>query len=423
MRRILVMVVFLLSIPMILGFPVPAHGFQAPAVWVDANGNAHSSPPEAPPAAGTVEAAPPYASLSGTPPASGSGVTTPEAAGTAPANSYLLWQDPGEGAFSVSLPMGWRISGGTVRSTKFEAHYLVRAQSPDGGAKLFMDDPGILMREVPNQGTEAMGVKIGQELPSGLGSSLIVEPYRPGDQFAAEYVKQILCPSATMILGGPIADQTQALNAQFGPLGQLGGKALRADAGELAFKCGARTGYVYVITVQAMQPDGPVAIWAVYRIAGYLASPADSPAAAAAVNQMLGTFHMNQTWLQSYAKESGDTAGIVVRESNAVTQTTIDREKAIDAEIQASIESSRHNSASIPNGAAGATSSASSTNANGHNNAQVPTKNVCDDLGRCQTVDAGIANWWSDCSGIFYPGPESGGPPPASQSACWSKGR
>jgi hypothetical protein len=325
-------------------------------------------------------------------------VTTQEAAGAISTSGYLLWQDPAEGAFSVSLPMGWRISGGTVRSSKVEAHYLVRAQSPDGGAKLFMDDPSIQMREAPNQGTEAMGVKIGQELPSGLGSSLIVEPYRPGGEFATEYVKQSLCPSATMILGGPIGEQTQALNAQFGPLGQLGGKALRADAGEVAFKCGARAGYVYAITVQVMQPDGSVAIWAVYRIAGYLAGPADISAAVAAVNRMLATFQMNQAWLQNYAKESGDTAGIVVRESNAVTQTTIDREKAIDADIQASIESSRHNSA------------------------QAPTKKVCDDLGRCQTVDAGIANWWSDCSGTFHPGPDSGSPP-ASQSACWSKGR
>jgi hypothetical protein len=389
----------LLSVPIMIGMPRSAHGFQAPTAPVDANGNARSAPPD-----------------------TSSSSALPEAAGAIPANGYLLWQDPSEGAFSVLLPMGWRISGGTVRSTKIEAHYLVRAQSPDGGAKLFMDDPDIQMREVPNQGTDAMGVKAGQELPSGLGSSLIVGPYLPGSEFASEYVRQTLCPSATMIHGGTIADQTQALNAQLGPLGQTGGKTLRADAGEVSFKCGTGVGYVYAITLQVTQPDGPVALWFVYRIAGYVASTTASLAAAAAVNQALGTFQMNPTWLQKYAKENGDTTGVVVRESNAVTQTTIDREKAINADIEALIESSGHNSAAVPNGSSGATPSASSTNANGHDdNAQAPTKKVCDDLGRCQTVDASISNWWSDCSGRFHPGPDSGGPP-TSQNACWAMG-
>jgi hypothetical protein len=180
---------------------------------------------------------------------------------------------------------------------------------------------------------------------------------------------------------------------------------------------------VYAITVQAFQPGGAVSIWAVYRIAGYLASPADSAAAAAAVNQALGTFQMNQAWLQNYAKQCNDIAGDVIRESNAITETTIQREQAMNAAMEASMENSRKNAAAVSNAIAGSASSASNSGGNGHDyNAQLETKKVCDDLGRCQSVDADISNWWSDCSGAFYPGPDSGGPPPASQSACWTKG-
>jgi len=423
MRRTPVTVAFLLSFFIKLFFPVAAHAFQAPAVWVDAGGNVHSSPPESQPATAGVQAAPPYTASGYPPPASTQNVPMQEAAGAIPATSYLLWQDPAEGAFSVSLPMRWKISGGTVRSTRIEAHYVVRAESPDGGAKLFMDDPGIMMREVPNAATQMMGLRVGQVMPAGSGTSLVVEPYLPGDQFAGEYVKQTLCPSATMMRGGPIPDQTQALNAQFAPIAQAAGKTLRANAGEVSFKCGTRAGYAYAITVQVFEPGGPVSVWAVYRVAGYLASPANTASAAKAINQMLGTFQMNQTWLQNYAKECGDTTGVVVRESNAVTQTTIEREREMNAAMQASIESSRRNSAAISNAAAGSSSSVPSSNANGHEyNAQLQTKKVCDDLDRCQTVDADIANWWSDCSGTFHPGPDSGGPPPASQSACWSNG-
>jgi hypothetical protein len=89
----------------------------------------------------------------------------------------------------------------------------------------------------------------------------------------------------------------------------------------------------------------------------------------------------------------------------------------------ASIQKARENAALQSRSIAGSTSSPSGDSGNGHDyNAQLQQKTVCNDLGHCQKVDAAINNWWSDCSGKFYPGPESGGPPPASQSACWSQG-
>ena len=375
---------------------------QAAGSWVDANGNVHATQS---PAAGTQPGA-----------------------AAIPANRYQLWQDPVEGAFSVSLPVGWQISGGTVRSTRIEAHYVVHAQSPDGRAQLFMDDPKIMMREVPNRATQMMGTRIGQVMPTGSGTNLVLEPYRPGAQFAAEYVQQSLCPSATMVHGGPIPAQTQALNAQFGPIAQAEGKTLHLDAGDVSFKCGASIGYVYAITAQAFQPGGAVSIWAVYRIAGYLSSPADSASAAAAVNQALGTFQMNQAWLQNYARETNDIAGNVIRESNAITQTTIQRSQQMEAQEEANNAAWKRNSDANFNAIehtnqaiTGAGSSGSS--GNGHDyNAQLGTKTVCNDVGSCQTVDANVDTWYSDCSGQFYPGTSSGGPPPASLSACWSKG-
>ena len=70
--------------------------------------------------------------------------------GAAVAGGYQAWQDPIEGAFAVSLPRGWQVSIGTRRTTRLDAHYVVRAKSPSGGAQLFMDDPRIALRQVPN---------------------------------------------------------------------------------------------------------------------------------------------------------------------------------------------------------------------------------------------------------------------------------
>jgi hypothetical protein len=259
-------------------------------------------------------------------------------------NSYAQWQDPAEGAFSVSLPRGWQLSGGTVRTTRIEPHYVVRAQSPDGGVQMFMDDPRIAVRQIPNLMTQQMGWREGQLIPSAWGGKMLLERYRPAPDAAADYVRKAYCASATQFQGGIIPGQTQDLNYQFGAIAQAEGKQIHADAGELSFRCGDRIGYVYAITLEAWQPGGSVSLWVVYRIAGYLASSAESAAAAAAMHAMLGTFQMNQQWLENFAREANDVAGNVIRESNAITQSTIERARQQDAQMQAQYEAWRRNS-------------------------------------------------------------------------------
>ena len=402
-------------LPSLLGLslPVTAFGLQAPT------NEGPLFPPNFSPS--QVPQGPPPAYY---PPGQGP-QPAPAATAAPPASnpSYATWTDPAEGAFTVSLPTGWPVSGGTARNSLIDVHYVVRAQSPDSGVQFFMDDPSILIREVPNAGTQMMGVRPGQVVPSGSGTNLEIEQYRPGAQFASDYVKQTFCPAATSIQGGAIADQTQALNVQWAPIAQAEGKQIRLDVGEVSFHCGANVGYVYAITALGSQPGGAVSIWAVYRIAGYISTVADSGMAAAAVNQALGTFQMNQAWLQSYAQQNNDIAGNVIRESDAITQSTIQREQQMNTQMLQSIQAARQNAAANQKAIAGSTTSPSGGSGNGHDyNAQLDTKNVCDNLGRCQTVDADVTYWWSDCSGEFHPGSDTGQPPPAGESACWSQG-
>ncbi|MGA2349264.1 MAG: hypothetical protein ABSF70_02430 [Terracidiphilus sp.] len=348
--------------------------------------------------------------------------------GATTAHSYLFvrWQDPTEGAFSASLPRGWQITGGTQRTTRFEPHYVIRAQSPDSGVQMFMDDPRIAIRQVPN----GMMGREGQFIPSAWGGKLLVQRYRPAPQAAEEYVQKAVCSSATEFHGGIIPGQTEDLNNEFGPIARAEGKQIHVDVGELSFKCGDKVGYAYAITLQAWQQGGPVSLWLIYRIAGYLASPAQSAQAASAMHTMLGSFQMNQQWLENFARECNDTAGNVIRESNAVTQSTIARARQQDAESQSRFDSWKKNSDANFNAInrtskaiTGAGSYSGGGSSNGHDyNAQLGTKTVCDDLGRCAPVDASVTNYYSDCSGTFYPGSESGSSPSSSTSACWNKG-
>jgi hypothetical protein len=265
----------------------------------------------------------------------------------------------------------------------------------------------------------------GQVIPSPWGGKLLVQNYQPAPQAAQEYILKAVCPSATQFQGGIIRKQTQDLSYQFNAIAQAAGKQMRVDVGELSFKCGDRAGYVYAITSQVSQPGGMVSLWFFYRIAGFISTPAESAQAADAMHTMLGSFQMNQKWLQQLAQESNDTAGTVIAASNAITQSTIARAKQQDAESQSRFEAWRKSDqASFAASQRRERQNTGINNdANGHDyNAQLNQKTVCNSAGDCQPVDANVTNWWFDCSGKAYAGPESGDSPPSSQSACWNKG-
>jgi hypothetical protein len=288
---------------------------------------------------------------------------------------------------------------------------------------MFMDDPNIAVRQIPGWGAPE-----GQVMPSPWGGKILVKRYEAAPAQAQEYVQKRLCPSATGFRGGLIPGQTQQMNQQFGPIAAAEGKRIHIDVGEVSFQCGAQEGYVYAITLQAWQQGGPVSMWVVYRIAGFLAAKQESADAGQAMHRMLETFQMDQGWLQRFAQQCNDVAGNVIRESNAVTQATIARAKEQDAQAQSNFDAWKKRSDANFNaiertnraitGATGARS-----DENGHDiNPQLGTKTVCDDLGRCQSVDWTVDTWYSDCSGTFYPGTTTGEAPPSSQSACWNKG-
>jgi hypothetical protein len=343
----------------------------------------------------------------------------------APVLSYQQWRDPAEGAFTVSLPRGWQTSIGTQRTTRLEPHYVVRANSPTGGVQMFMDDPRIALRQIPNQFYPTEG----QIIPAVAGAHLLVENYRPAPQAAEEYVLKALCPSATHFKGGPIPGQSRDLGNQFNQIAHASGMQMRVDVGEISFRCNERAGYVYAITSQVTQPGGSVSLWFFYRIAGYLATPAESSQAADAVDTMLASFQYNQLWLQHFAQESNDIAGNVIAASNAITKASIERAQQQQAQEQAEFEATRKRDnesfqAQQRREREANASSSGSGDGNGHDyNPQLNTKTVCDDAGSCDYwADANVTNYWFDCAGKAHPGSESGDPPPSSESACWRKG-
>jgi hypothetical protein len=46
--------------------------------------------------------------------------------------SFVNWNDPHEGAFSVAVPQGWQVIGGAYRLSATDVRYALAMGSPDG---------------------------------------------------------------------------------------------------------------------------------------------------------------------------------------------------------------------------------------------------------------------------------------------------
>src|SRR5262245_20588634 len=56
---------------------------------------------------------------------------------------FVEWVDPTEKSFSVAVPRGWQVSGGTHWIGQTDARAFARVESPDGTLRVFVDDPDV----------------------------------------------------------------------------------------------------------------------------------------------------------------------------------------------------------------------------------------------------------------------------------------
>lgn len=57
-----------------------------------------------------------------------------------PGAAWTRFTEPGEHAFTVEVPEGWRVSGGVDRTARDGPTLTVRAVAPDGAAELFLEE-------------------------------------------------------------------------------------------------------------------------------------------------------------------------------------------------------------------------------------------------------------------------------------------
>ncbi len=242
--------------------------------------------------------------IAGQPP---TGPQTPAQPASSSLPAMQPWTDPVEHAFTLQVPAGWQISGGTHRNAPIDARNPVVAQSPDGRITIFIDDPAILPRQAPHPAYAQMGWTEGRTV-QGPAGPLKIERFQTGAQFA-EFYSAVKCQGAKKEASFDLKAESQMLSTSIAPMAtQMGGNA-EVSAGEIYYRCGPKTGYTKSVTVLAYKPGNGPRNWAVYKLAGYVADPGSIDVARTVMNIMVATMKLDPNWEAALQRQINDTTG------------------------------------------------------------------------------------------------------------------
>jgi hypothetical protein len=241
-----------------------------------------------------------------------------------PVVMFTTWRDPREGAFTLSVPQGWQVSGGAMRRSAVDITHVVRAGTSDGRVQIFINDADIVPHEVPNQLTAAAGFREGQMTKGAWGGPVLLERYHNGSQFAQEYIRKRICPQAEFTGGGELPNETQEMNAQVVPYGRSMGSNAGSSVGEVYFRCGSDLDYVTATSVYTAPLTGQgVTMWFIYQISGFAVKKSvDATFAMYVLHTMTASFRFDPEW-ESRSE----------REAQALTSSVTNMQRAMAASL------------------------------------------------------------------------------------------
>jgi hypothetical protein len=227
-------------------------------------------------------------------------VPTAAASGTlaSGAIAYVNWTEPHENAFSMSVPQGWQIVGGSYRLTATDIRVGVLMASPDGQIRVALGDSSLGTFIEPNPMMAYAGLREGMNYGLGDGSQLLIQRYVPGQEFARNYAQSNVarqCSGIQIVSNNARPD----LAATFLPTARSEGMPNpRLSAGDVTFTCTINCVKLrgMFVTATVMPVPGQASLWYVYRLYGYLVSPEREQDAQKVTQQAVQSLKVNPAW-------------------------------------------------------------------------------------------------------------------------------
>ena len=206
---------------------------------------------------------------------------------------FKQWVDPTESAFSLDVPVGWKISGGIKRASDTRSEIMM--QSPDGQTIVKIGDVNIPLSYVElNQTLASLGYREGQM----ASNTLQIRNYLSGTQFAAAYIQSAVaqrCSNVQLVSNRDRSDYVQALAGR----GLIPSFATAYTAGEVMITCQSNgqkyIAYSFAETYK-VNYQGTGTAWSLKTLYAFMA-PASLGAVGDAVAQRgMATLQQNIQW-------------------------------------------------------------------------------------------------------------------------------
>jgi hypothetical protein len=231
----------------------------------------------------------------------------PTASVTGKVNNFVNWKDPHEDAFSVTVPQGWHVIGGTYRLSPVDVRYAVVMDSPDGQLRASIGDSMVGAFTQPTPELAAKGLVEGNYQLLDDGSKLEILPYMSGQKFARSYVETLVsreCSHPQFSYGAPREDLAAIFSQSASEEGFSDGFL---TAGEVEFSCSLdgrqANGKFIAATLRVGHAES--AMWFVYRLYGFVALAGREQDGEKIMTQVLQTLKFNSKW-QALKKTTSD---------------------------------------------------------------------------------------------------------------------
>lgn len=234
--------------------------------------------------------------------------------------TYVRWKEPTEGAWSVEVPKGWKVTGGLKRFAPTDVRGEVVVTSPDKRIRVSAGDCDLPTFTEPNPTGVALGFKEGTWYsPSGT-QKFMIRRFLTGLEVGREYVSKRIGQSVTeleVVKERERPELVAALNEAIKKNAQPG-QSGRATAGEVAFKGQLEgspcVGSYFVgtrgTTLEVAGID-PISLWNVVLLYGYAATKEKADVAASVLDRLVKSFEYSPEWVRMQQNITIESARIV----------------------------------------------------------------------------------------------------------------
>jgi hypothetical protein len=226
---------------------------------------------------------------------------------------FERWTDPAERAFSLEVPSGWSVTGGTSRPSNLLVQGTATATSPDSAITIGMSDAFPVYVE-PSDLLAMGGIYEGGTYVDPSGYSSPVRRYAPGARYVTDFLLATQAADARVVRSKDRPDLARRL-ATYG--------INTYDAGEVEYRV-TRNGVSYTggaLAITERISAGGYVAWHVWRLFLVEARSERYDEGVAALGRLAGSFRIDPGWAARQSELTRRQSGIITQMSSDIGDT------------------------------------------------------------------------------------------------------